>query len=133
MHLTSTNRLLQGMWDRPNSLGKALRILKETIRASNSPSDQYLRIHAQSLIRSTPPDITPPYRNMDLPTLDFSQFLHGSTQQRVNLGQKLVASFEKHGFVKLINHGVPESTVKDYLQGVKVLWKETNFVLISMV
>ena len=55
---------------------------------------------------------------MDLPTLDFSQFLYGSEEQRLELADALVNSFESHGFVKLINHGIPEETVKDYLSGV---------------
>lgn len=55
---------------------------------------------------------------MDLPTLDFSHFCHGSKEQRLGLAIALVDSFKKHGFVKLINHGIPEDTVKKYLSGV---------------
>ncbi|MCJ1250454.1 hypothetical protein MMC30_007682 [Trapelia coarctata] len=59
---------------------------------------------------------------MDLPTLDFSKFLYGSASERTSLGEALVDSFEKHGFVKLINHGVPEETVRAYLKGTKQLF-----------
>lgn len=55
---------------------------------------------------------------MDLPTLDFAQFLHGSEEKRVELAVALVNSFESHGFVKLINHGIQEETVRNYLSGV---------------
>ena len=59
---------------------------------------------------------------MDLPTLDFSQFLYGSEEKRFELAVALVDSFKNHGFVKLINHGIGEETVRNYLSGV---WLET--------
>ena len=55
---------------------------------------------------------------MDLPTLDFSQFLYGSKKTRFALAVALVDSFKSHGFVKLTNHGIAEDTVEDYLSGV---------------
>ena len=55
---------------------------------------------------------------MDLPTLDFSRFLNGSEEARLELAYELVKSFETHGFVKLTNHGIPEAVVEDYLRGV---------------
>ncbi|KAI1869767.1 hypothetical protein JX265_001999 [Neoarthrinium moseri] len=53
---------------------------------------------------------------MDLPTLDFSHFTHGTDKQRVTLSEALVQAFKDHGFVKLINHGLPEETVTKYMQ-----------------
>ena len=55
---------------------------------------------------------------MDLPTLDFSRYRYGSEKIRLELAVTLVKSFENHGFVKLINHGIPEETVYKYLKGV---------------
>ena len=55
---------------------------------------------------------------MDLPTLDFSSFYHGSEKERLKLAVDLENSFRNHGFVKLINHGIPEEIVKDYLLAV---------------
>lgn len=46
-----------------------------------------------------------------LPTLDFGKFLHGTQTERQELADQLVASFTQHGFVKLINHGVPDEVV----------------------
>jgi len=50
---------------------------------------------------------------MDLPTLDFSRFEDGSESERTELANVLVDSFEKHGFVKLVNHGVPDEVIYD--------------------
>lgn len=61
---------------------------------------------------------------MDLPTLDFSQFLYGSEEKRFELAVALVDSFKSHGFVKLVNHGIREETVRDYLSGV---WLENPY------
>jgi isopenicillin N synthase-like dioxygenase len=55
---------------------------------------------------------------MELPTLDFSKFLRGSELERIELSNALVDSFRDHGFVKIINHGVPEGTVQNFLESV---------------
>ena len=55
---------------------------------------------------------------MDLPTLDFSQFLYGSEQTRFAFAVALVDSFKCYGFVKLVNHGIAEETVRNNLLGV---------------
>ncbi|KYK57401.1 Major facilitator superfamily [Drechmeria coniospora] len=52
---------------------------------------------------------------MDLPTLDFSLFAQGSRAESKTLAKALVKSFKDHGFVKLVNHGLPEETVKAYM------------------
>lgn len=51
----------------------------------------------------------------NLPTLDFSLFTHGTQVERQELGQALAKSFVDHGFVKLINHGLPDETIADLL------------------
>jgi len=55
---------------------------------------------------------------MDLPTLDMSRFRDGDDAKRYAFSLELVQSFTDHGFVKLIKHGLPEETVKNYLKAV---------------
>lgn len=57
---------------------------------------------------------------MPLPTVDFADFVGGPDWKRREIGQQLIDSFKAHGFVKLINHGIPESTVKELFQWVKI-------------
>jgi isopenicillin N synthase-like dioxygenase len=52
---------------------------------------------------------------MALPTLDFGKYLHGTQEEKVGLGVALIQAFKDFGFVKLLNHGIPEETVKDFL------------------
>jgi isopenicillin N synthase-like dioxygenase len=44
-------------------------------------------------------------------TLDFALFRDGTEAQRKQLGAELAEGFVSAGFVKLINHGIPEETV----------------------
>lgn len=44
-------------------------------------------------------------------TLDFALFTKGSQQQREELGAALADGFLTAGFVKLVNHGIPEDVV----------------------
>lgn len=48
---------------------------------------------------------------LELETLDFGEFIHGSEAQRKALAKRLVNSLTQHGFTKLINHGVPDDVV----------------------
>jgi isopenicillin N synthase-like dioxygenase len=57
---------------------------------------------------------------MDLRTLDLQLFTHGSGTESKALAKALVESFRDHGFVKLINHGIPEETVSEYMQAVRM-------------
>ncbi|PVH95008.1 putative gibberellin 20-oxidase [Periconia macrospinosa] len=59
---------------------------------------------------------------MDLPTLDFSKYLLGTPREKQQLGEALIDSFVKHGFVKLINHGIPEDIVNRYQAATKELF-----------
>lgn len=50
-----------------------------------------------------------------LPTLDFSKFTDGSDVERQELGRSITQSFMDHGFVKLVNHGLPDETIAELL------------------
>ena len=66
---------------------------------------------------------------MALPTLDFGKYLHGNAEEKLELGTALVQSFKDFGFVKLINHGVPEETVEAYLNMVCVKNLSSELIL----
>ena len=42
---------------------------------------------------------------MGLPVLDVLNYTQGDAQKKEQFGQDLLQSFQKHGFVKLVNHG----------------------------
>jgi hypothetical protein len=44
-------------------------------------------------------------------TLDMSQFRRGSESERLDFAQSLVKCLSTQGFVKLINHGVPDVAI----------------------
>lgn len=48
---------------------------------------------------------------MELPTLNLSLFENGNVQEREKLASDLLTSLRRHGFVKLVNHGVPEDLI----------------------
>ena len=48
---------------------------------------------------------------MHVPTLDFSQFIQGTEEQRATTSHALVQSFRDHGFVKLVKHGISDETI----------------------
>lgn len=54
-----------------------------------------------------------------LPTLDFAKFTQGSPLERQELGKSITKSFKDHGFVKLINHGLPDETITELLDLVR--------------
>ncbi|PQE29714.1 gibberellin 2-oxidase protein [Rutstroemia sp. NJR-2017a WRK4] len=56
---------------------------------------------------------------MDLPTLDFSLFASDRNKERNQFAKELVESFLNHGFVKLTNHGIPETLVQALLRSPK--------------
>jgi isopenicillin N synthase-like dioxygenase len=57
---------------------------------------------------------------MALPTLDLSRFTDGSELERQKLASDLLASLSQHGFVKLVNHGIPDETVSKLFDWVRV-------------
>jgi len=50
---------------------------------------------------------------MDLPTLNFAKWSNGDASQRLEFANSLADSFKKHGFVKIINHGVPDEHIRE--------------------
>lgn len=50
---------------------------------------------------------------MAIPTLDLSRFTCGPEWDRQQLAADLLDSFAKHGFVKLVNHGISNREVSD--------------------
>lgn len=65
---------------------------------------------------------------MILPTLDLSRFTRGNDQERQQLAKDLCASLLQHGFVKLVNHGVPDEAVLKLFEWVCIKPIEAFFV-----
>lgn len=68
---------------------------------------------------------------MALVTVDFSLFLKGAEEQKQNAAEKIVESFRRCGFVKLVNHGIPLATIKkmeEWVDGNPLFrkWREAN-------
>ncbi len=58
---------------------------------------------------------------MTLPTLDLSVFTDGgSDTDRNKFSSDLLSSLSKHGFVKLVNHGIPDYMVSKLFQWVSL-------------
>ena len=55
---------------------------------------------------------------MTLPTLDLSLYIDGDTYERQQLASRLLDSLSKHGFVKLVGHGISRETVNELLRWV---------------
>lgn len=61
-------------------------------------------------------------------TLDVSQFISGSVDDRIKFARDLVSCLEKDGFVKLRNHGIPSQDIKEmfsWVSSVPQLTKKT--------
>jgi isopenicillin N synthase-like dioxygenase len=58
---------------------------------------------------------------MSISVLDASQFLHGSPSQRAEFADKLLKSCIEHGFVKLINHGMPDAVITEMFSWVTLV------------
>jgi isopenicillin N synthase-like dioxygenase len=56
---------------------------------------------------------------MSISVLDASLFLDGSPSQRAEFADQLLKGCIEHGFVKLINHGMPASVITDLFRWVK--------------
>ncbi|KAG9241338.1 hypothetical protein BJ878DRAFT_466590 [Calycina marina] len=56
---------------------------------------------------------------MYIQTLDLSQFTKGSESERRAFASDLLSNFSRNGFVKLVNHGIPDSEVSK-------LWEMNN-------
>ena len=55
---------------------------------------------------------------MTLPTLDLSLFTRGNASQQAQLASDLLQSLSRHGFVKLVNHGISDEAVADLFEWV---------------
>ncbi|KAF2420958.1 putative gibberellin 20-oxidase [Tothia fuscella] len=60
---------------------------------------------------------------MELPLLNMSAFRHGKEMESIQFSHRLLQSFTDHGFVKLINHGLPKETVKAYMKAAEHFFK----------
>jgi hypothetical protein len=65
---------------------------------------------------------------MHVPTLDHELFLRGNSKQRSEYAGQLVASFKSHGFVKINNHGIDESTIDELFQRVCLTFSISSFL-----
>jgi len=61
--------------------------------------------------------------SVTVPVLDFSLFRSKSVGDQKAFASDLVKSFQDHGFVKLINHGLPESTARACMKSVRILFQ----------
>lgn len=57
---------------------------------------------------------------MTLPTLDLSLFTSGNASQQMQLVLDLLDSLSRHGFVKLVNHGISDQTVTQLFEWVRI-------------
>ncbi|MCJ1231405.1 hypothetical protein MMC12_008082 [Toensbergia leucococca] len=67
---------------------------------------------------------------MDLPTLDLSLFTGGNASQRMQLASDLLNSLSRHGFVKLVNHGISDLVVAQLFEW--SLWVSQNRLFFQM-
>ena len=56
---------------------------------------------------------------MALPTLDLSLFTDGTPLQRKQLASDLLDSLTRHGFVKLVKHGISDRQVDKLFEMVR--------------
>lgn len=57
---------------------------------------------------------------MTLSRLDLSLFTSGNATDRRHFASDLLESLRRHGFVKIVNHGIPEHIVARLFQWVRV-------------
>ena len=55
---------------------------------------------------------------MSLPVLDVLKYAQGNAQEQEQFGQDLLKSFQKHGFVKLVNHGFDQEYIDQLMDWV---------------
>lgn len=53
---------------------------------------------------------------MDFPQLDYADVTSGDPVRQSKFATELVKSFETFGFASIINHEVPEETIKECFQ-----------------
>ena len=57
---------------------------------------------------------------MTLLRLDLSLFTNGNATDSQHFASDLLESLRRHGFVKIINHGIPDHTVAEMFEWVRV-------------
>ena len=55
---------------------------------------------------------------MGLPTLDSLRFRQGTLSERRSFANELLQSCSQYGFVKIINHGIPDEKVSELFEWV---------------
>ncbi|TVY30900.1 putative 2-oxoglutarate-dependent dioxygenase [Lachnellula hyalina] len=60
---------------------------------------------------------------LPIPVLDASLFTQGTEAQKLHFANDLMAGFKRYGFVKLINHEIPEETVAEVFNWSKKFFK----------
>ena len=55
---------------------------------------------------------------MAVPSLDFSKYTHGNEENQKELAVQLVESLQTSGFVRLLNHGIPDRITYGFLDQV---------------
>ena len=55
---------------------------------------------------------------MSLPVLDVLKYTQGNAQLQEQFGQDLLKSFQKYGFVKLVNHGFDQGYIDQLMDWV---------------
>ena len=50
---------------------------------------------------------------MSLPVIDFSPFHHGTQAEHLQLATSITQEIQKHGAVRLTNHGVPARIISE--------------------
>lgn len=58
---------------------------------------------------------------MALSTLNLSLYTHGTPRERRQLASELLDSLSRHGFVKLVGHGVSRETINELLKWVRLV------------
>ena len=55
---------------------------------------------------------------MASPVLDLSSFVEGNSSQRQQFASELLKGLKRHGFVKIVGHGIKDSEVKTLFEWV---------------
>lgn len=68
---------------------------------------------------------------MTISTLDISLFTKANSEERKKFTEELLASLTRYGFVKFVNHGISDQSVKEIFHWVAMAFLLTPKTLIS--
>lgn len=68
--------------------------------------------------------------DVKVPTLDGSKWLHGTNTERQEFADELLHCLQRHGFAKLVNHGISDDGVADLYRWVSGL-PSAMFILVQ--